>query len=61
MDKEEFFVPVSMSMNCFQMSNDLAPLFHRNVMLVFIFIVRGLSLGVFQGFFVYTPEVSYSI
>lgn len=29
----------------------------RNVLLVFIFMVRGLSLGVFQGFFVYAPEV----
>ncbi|KAJ7387292.1 hypothetical protein OS493_004269 [Desmophyllum pertusum] len=29
----------------------------RNLMLVFIFMVRGFSLGVFQGFFVYAPEV----
>ena len=29
-------------------------------MMVFIFLVRGLSLGVFQGFFVYAPEVSPS-
>jgi len=29
----------------------------RTLMLVFIFMVRGLSLGVFQGFFVYAPEV----
>lgn len=29
----------------------------RNILLVFIFMVRGLSLGVFQGFFVYVPEV----
>ncbi|KAL9981716.1 hypothetical protein ACROYT_G010458 [Oculina patagonica] len=29
----------------------------RTLMMVFIFLVRGLSLGVFQGFFVYAPEV----
>lgn len=29
----------------------------RSVLLLFIFMVRGLSLGVFQGFFVYAPEV----
>ncbi|XP_020629033.1 synaptic vesicle 2-related protein-like [Orbicella faveolata] len=29
----------------------------RTLLLLFIFMVRGLSLGVFQGFFVYAPEV----
>ncbi|CAH3025025.1 unnamed protein product [Porites evermanni] len=29
----------------------------RNLTLVFIFMVRGLSLGLFQGFYVYAPEV----
>lgn len=29
----------------------------RNILLLLIFMARGLSLGVFQGFFVYTPEV----
>lgn len=35
-------------------------LFNRTLLLLFIFMVRGLSLGVFQGFFVYAPEVSAS-
>ena len=33
----------------------------RNLTLVFIFMVRGLSLGLFQGFYVYAPEVRCSL
>ena len=43
--------------------NELFPLqlnffpFNRTLLLVLLFLARGMSLGVFQGFFVYAPEV----